>query len=150
MWLGSNCACCEPAPLRSSARGSECLIGSHMRCTNLAPSRLRGLPFADTTASDDVDMVSKERYIPLRQSRSLPNPQSGPTEGVHLSCPDRLLRYCCSTHGSHSLCLAPQRTFRGNDIICQIDINTLGARWLARKQFKLKLPSVPKAALKNE
>lgn len=31
--LGLNCACCEPAPLRSSARGSECLIGSHMRCT---------------------------------------------------------------------------------------------------------------------
>src|SRR5438445_6756281 len=36
--LGSNCECCEPAPLRSSARGSECLIGSHMRCTSRSDS----------------------------------------------------------------------------------------------------------------
>src|SRR5438132_13840142 len=53
--LGSNCACCEPAPLRSSARGSECLIGSHMRCTRCEVSGRRSLRRGVHPAFDVAD-----------------------------------------------------------------------------------------------
>ena len=34
---------------------------------------------------DDVDMISETLYTSVPQSSSLPRPQSGPTDGVHLS-----------------------------------------------------------------